>query len=1124
MKHASTLRFAFLAIATLVLGLSADTAAAQSPSGAISGRVLNAENGLYLSRALVSVEGTALEVLTDDFGNYLVRDVPAGAARLRVVYTGQSPLNATVDVISGRTTQRDLVFNEAPAPGRTGTVQLDRFVVAGDRFRTAQEIAINEERFSVNIKNVVSAESFGDIPEGNVGEFVKFLPGVEIGYGGTYTSEADATGISVRGFGAEDTAIYIDGVPVANASPASLTRAVGLDMLSINNASRVELIKVPTPDMPANSIGGQINLVSKSAFEYAKPTTSIRAYLSVNSQNLDIFSRAPGPTDKEMFTAKPGFDLTYVRPVNKQLGVSVTLSSSNQFNENQRARPEWQATPVNGVDLRPVGGLAGATLTSVTGGYTSDYAHPFMSRFSLTDSPRYSNRHSGAVKVDWRPAPGLTLAANYQISVYDSADAARRLQIRIQRPQDWSDTQSVSYPYVNAPQSANNSVFNPSSTLAMNIDSRDKIGTTHTGYLKAAWVRGGWNVAAVASASTSRGSYKDIEHGHFSTVDLSVGIGRIAFENIRDGVPASTTIWDRNNAVVDFTRLAAWTPDSIQARSGKAESLDDEFTYKVDVRRELLSSASLQLAAKAGWYREQTLKKKWGVGTGYRETYTGTLPATADYLDTTYYNIEPGFGFAPQQWASTYRLYDFYLKNRSLFSAASDTDQVNNYNSYVNQNKRIKDTSDAWYLQFEGRALRNRLTFVGGVRQDQSRRTGQGPLTDSKWNFVKTATGELYRDAANPNGVRIDLATSNLFATSPAGTALRSALTAQRIAFPERVVLNTTLEGRRLQLKPLQEVRARSKGEPAPSLSTAYNLTPNLTARLAWSRSFGRIALEDSTNGLLSGNGAYVINENETAGASPAGTISVANPALKPWISDNWDYQLSYYTATGGKLAASYFTKNVKNFQENVSYAAGTEGFSDVVSAIGLNPSEYDGWIVNTSYNGIGTAKVSGYELEVQQNLGKLPAIGAWGRPFNVFANYTHKTRRQAATNRLSARPAADQTAAAGVNATFGSFTALLKGTWSDVQLDPSGSQQTITYNGTPYLLATYIPATFKLDTNFNWQFSRHYGLFFSARNALNRSNRKYRYDLQGMYPAYARWDDIRQFGVQMTFGLRGTF
>ena len=1118
------LRFLIRASTALAICLLATRGAAQSTSGSIGGRVLNAANGLYLARALVSVEGTALEVLTDDFGNYLLRDVPAGPARVRVVYTGQTTLSVAVEVSPAGTTQRDLIFNESATSSSRGTVRLDRFVVAGDRFRTAQEIAINEERFSVNIKNVVSSEAFGDIPEGNVGEFVKFLPGVEIGYGGTYTSEADATGISVRGFGAEDTAIYIDGVPVANASPASLSRAVGLDMLSINNASRVELIKVPTPDMPANSIGGQINLVSKSAFEYARPSTSVRAYLSVNSQNLDIFSRAPGPTDREMFTAKPGFDLTYVRPVNKTLGLSLTLSSSNQFNENQRARPEWQATPVTAVDLRPVGGPAGATLTSLTGGHTSDYLHPFLTRFSLTDSPRYSNRHSAAVKVDWRPAPRLTLAANYQISVYDSADAARRLQIRIQRPQDWTDTKSISYPYVNAPQSANGAVFNPNSTLAMNIDSRDKIGATHTGYLKAAWAAGAWNIAAVASASTSRGSFKDVEHGHFSTVDLSASIGRIAFEDIRDGVPRSTRLWDCNNNPVDFTRLSAWTRDSIQARSGKAESLDDEFTYKLDVRRELLTGPTLQLSAKTGWYREQALKKKWGFGTGYRETYTGTMPPTAEYLDTTYYNIEPGFGFAPQQWASTYRLYDFYQKNRSLFSAASDSDQVNNYNSYVNQNKRIKDTSDAWYLQLEGRALSNRLTFVGGLRQEQSRRSGRGPLTDSKWNFIKTTSGELYRDAANPNGVRIDLATSNLFAATPAGAALRNALAAQRFAFPDRVILNTTLEGRRLQLKPLQEVRARSKGEPAPSLNLAYNLTPNLTARLAWSRTFGRIALEDSTSGLLSGNGAFVINESETAGAVPAGTISVANPSLKPWISDNWDYQLSYYTSSGGKLAASYFTKSVSNFQESVSYAAGTEGFSEVVSAIGLNPTEYDGWIVNTAYNGIGTARVSGYELEVRQNLGQLPVVGAWGRHFNVFANFTDKKRRQTATNRLTARPAADRTAAAGVNANFASFSVLLKGTWSDVQLDPSGSQQTISYAGTPYLLATYLPATFKLDTNLSWQFSRHYGVFFSARNALNRSNRKYRYDLQGMYPAYARWDDIRRFGVQMTFGLRGTF
>ena len=31
-----------------------------------------------------------------------------------------------------------------------------------------------------------------------------------------------------------------------------------------------------------------------------------------------------------------------------------------------------------------------------------------------------------------------------------------------------------------------------------------------------------------------------------------------------------------------------------------------------------------------------------------------------------------------------------------------------------------------------------------------------GPATDSKWNFLKLKDGTLYRDTANPNGVRFD--------------------------------------------------------------------------------------------------------------------------------------------------------------------------------------------------------------------------------------------------------------------------------------------------------------------------------------------------------------------------------
>jgi len=42
---------------------------------------------------------------------------------------------------------------------------------------------VGEQRFAPNIKNVVSADAHGDVAEGNVAEFMKYLPGVNVVYG-----------------------------------------------------------------------------------------------------------------------------------------------------------------------------------------------------------------------------------------------------------------------------------------------------------------------------------------------------------------------------------------------------------------------------------------------------------------------------------------------------------------------------------------------------------------------------------------------------------------------------------------------------------------------------------------------------------------------------------------------------------------------------------------------------------------------------------------------------------------------------------------------------------------------------------------------------------------------------
>jgi outer membrane receptor for ferrienterochelin and colicin len=96
--------------------------------------------------------------------------------------------------------------------GREGeTIQLDAFVVASTKETNASAIAINEQRFAANIKNVVAADEFGTVTEGNVGEFLKFLPGVTLDY-----TAADARSVAVRGMPAVGTGVTVDGFSIAN--------------------------------------------------------------------------------------------------------------------------------------------------------------------------------------------------------------------------------------------------------------------------------------------------------------------------------------------------------------------------------------------------------------------------------------------------------------------------------------------------------------------------------------------------------------------------------------------------------------------------------------------------------------------------------------------------------------------------------------------------------------------------------------------------------------------------------------------------------------------------------------------------------------------------------------------
>ncbi|MBI2510360.1 MAG: TonB-dependent receptor [Opitutae bacterium] len=1134
--------------------LLAASATAQSPTtGTIRGTITNATNGRTLENVVLRLAGSGKQVVSNSYGDYEFANVPAGEIEMRASYIGESDIVTRVTVTAGEVTIHDLRFREQAAKDDGAkTLELDPYVVNAERYRNARATATAEERNAVNIKTVVATDQFGYVPSGNVGEFVKFLPGVQLDYGasgGNNQGFADnaANGISVRGFGPEDTAILIDGLPVSSTLPGNLTRQVGLDQLSINNAVRIELIKVATPDMPANSIGGQVNLVTRNAFEFPKLTYSGRLFFNWNDMQSDLFKKTPGPVNKKTYKTTPGFDGSVSYPVTKNFGISASAAWSQEFSETWRAQPVWNNNQATNFQN-------GAFTNSA--GQASSIANPVLTRYQITDSPMLTERRSGNFRVDWRPTPNQTIRANVQYSTYETAEANRRLDFRpaIANGATWDGTQVVG--------------TTSNSTTAMTVTTRDRIGDTLSGQLQYDANFWGFQINAAGSYSVSKSDFKDEENGHFSEVNLNLNPGRVALYGFDKGIPNRAETFTRStNLPLDYTALNNWVFDGTTAKSGESHNERTIGLYKIDVSRPLdfipwLGSNSI--VVQTGYRHDEDRNMKSGRGTGYRQILRpGSSYTVADILDSSYQGVTPGFGLAPQQWASTYKLYEVNSANNIFyvpdFDESTNT-RVENYNSFVGQQKNLNETIDAWYAMANGSFFDGRLSIVGGMRQERKGRVGRTPFTDGKWDFVRSSDGSIFTDPTlAPNGIQTSIGNGRvengvvitqptnrpLFANDATGTALRALLTSKGIAFPTVPYGPPTgsgvrdLRARMLQFQAAREVNQHVTGDPSYSVNTAYKLTKKIDLKLAYSRSFKLQSLESgAAGGVVSGTNDFSFNEftstEQQSNNGAIGEIKVANPALKPETAQNWDMEASYFTDNGGKFTVSYYTKSITNQTMNFTTYAGSPAFDAVMNALGLDGSDYSEWRVVTSTNSTTKQKTSGWEFEVRQDLG---FVGKWGRRVSGFVSYSMTdfptpdapapytlTNPNGTTvvitpsvNTVTLR--SNRSGGAGLQYAGNRLTVQLRGTYKN---DNEIGGERLTVNG--QIFRKIQPAESRIDLNASYMLSKHYSLFLSGRDIFNgERDQVWRHD-GGQLPDYASLADRRRFGVTWTFGVSGNW
>ena len=1048
-----------LALFLLSLGL----ARAQSATGAIEGRVLNTGTGEYLENARVTVEGTALEAFTDSLGQFRLAGVPAGAAQVRVFFTGLQAETAAVNVAAGQTATRD--FNlvgfdpAAAAPGTT--VKLDRFVVSTSKEMDGAAIAINEKRFASDIRNVIAADEFGPMADGNVGEILKTIPGVALDYVG-----GAAMNISLNGVPSGYVPVEMNGFPLASTTASAPTgRDVELINVATNNLARIEVLHSPTPESPGNALAGTVNMVPKGAFERVRPILTTNVYVLMRDDVLTL-KKTPGPGMKKTHKVLPGLDFSYVAPVNSRFGFTLSGGTSQQYQPTYFVQANWRG--VSAPTTVPATGTTGFPATTPDRPYLTDYL--------VRDQPRLSRRSSAGITLDYKFTRADRISVSFQATKFDAQYSTRDLSFAITRvlPGDFSTSfthgdrgaGTISHAHVND-RDRRNSSFSPSMIYR------------HDGPI--------WKAEAGVGVSMSTSEVRNMGKGFFANVGANRPNVTIAFDDIFYLRPGRITVTDgATGAPVDPYKLSSYNIVSAGGHRygadtvlgvGPGEGIHNE-TH--DTQRK----AYANLKRDFRWNVPFTLKGGLDVRQSIRDYRGGTTALTgfvgadgransgdenaAAFYDPLYSSRDGVFGFPATERLDPAKLWDFYQANPQSFTKNDN----NIYTSAVQLSMHAQETISSAYLRGDVTLLNHKLKLTGGVRAEQTNIKAEGPLRDNTLNFRRDAQGNVIDSNPAVVGVQPSLIVPT---TDPLGVS--------RLTFIER--------GTHAKKEYLRWF---------PSLNASYSLRENLVLRAAAYTSIGRPIYAQYAGG--------VTLPDESLPPSPSNRIAVSNVSIKPWSANTTKVSLEYYFERVGLVSVGAFRRDFENFFGSTVFAATPE----FLSLYSLDAAEYGRFDVATQYNLPGKVRMEGYDVNYKQALTFLPQ---WARGVQIFANGAVQRATGGAVDNFSGL--IPKTAAWGISLNRPGYS--LKVNWNY-----KSRHRRAPITGASIPPGTYVFGSKRLfvDIIGEYRLTKNFALFGNIRN-LRDTPEDFGRDGPGI-PDVAKFRQRDRYGALWIFGVKGTF
>ena len=257
-------------------------------TGTIRGKVADAKTGEVLIGASVFIPGTTNGTITDFDGNYSLNNVPAGPVALTISYVSYQT-QVFEDLEVGGKQVVTLNTNLSPL-----NHEIDEVVVtARKREKTEAAIMIMKKNMP-SFLDGISSQQISRMGDSDAASALKRVTGVSV-EGGKY--------VYVRGLSDRYSNTTLNGAQIPGLDPER--NSVQMDLFPSNIIENLMVYKTFTPDLPSNTTGGLVNIVTKDFPEnftmqfsgnlgYNATSNLRKDFLSYRGGNLDFIGMDDG--------------------------------------------------------------------------------------------------------------------------------------------------------------------------------------------------------------------------------------------------------------------------------------------------------------------------------------------------------------------------------------------------------------------------------------------------------------------------------------------------------------------------------------------------------------------------------------------------------------------------------------------------------------------------------------------------------------------------------------------------------------------------------------------------------------------------------------------------------------